>query len=304
MPDTTPSTTAPRASARAQEKDPARHPRHPGRDSRHRHHFHPYLRLEQGQALAQRQGERSDRAPVRDPRQSRGAMGSPSAAAWPKADRHLRDWLPWPHLIANDVHVGNPASMKQATWRACASSRSRSIRSPCCTTRSTSRCCASTARMWNCCAPTATHYNWVYKNEDKKSKWELDLERVVLTDGVVHVNRRGHQGRRHGPGAHPRQRPEIRHRLQGRGSYNGAPVTGGGKVGQVLSLKDQDTPYPVQADMRSGPSPDRGRGHGHQPAKLKAVDLQLKLAGRSMARCTTSRKWCCPRRRRSRPRAT
>src|SRR5215207_5323232 len=30
-----------------------------------------------------------------------------------KADRHLRDWLPWPHLIANDVHVGNPAHMKQ-----------------------------------------------------------------------------------------------------------------------------------------------------------------------------------------------
>ena len=29
-------------------------------------------------------------------------------------DRHLRDWLPWPHLIANDVHVGNPANMQQA----------------------------------------------------------------------------------------------------------------------------------------------------------------------------------------------
>lgn len=33
-------------------------------------------------------------------------------------DRNLRDWIPWPHLIANDVHVGNPAHMKQADMAA------------------------------------------------------------------------------------------------------------------------------------------------------------------------------------------
>ncbi|WP_308621393.1 AsmA family protein [Massilia sp. Se16.2.3] len=52
----------------------------------------------------------------------------------------------------------------------------------------------------------------------------------------------------------------------------------------MLSLKDQNVPYPVKADMRSGPSRIAIEGTVTSPAKLKAVDLQLQLAGRSMAR--------------------
>jgi len=200
-----------------------------------------------------------------------------------KSDRHLRDWLPWPHLIANDVHVGNPASMKQMDM-ARVGQFSFSLNpfgllhhtigipvlrfdSPYVELQRTD----------------STHYNWVYKKKDTVSKWELDLERVVLTDGVVRVidavtkadvTAKVHtldNDAKYGIG------------FKVTGTYNGAPVTGGGKVGQVLSLKDQDTPYPVQADMRSGPARIAVEGTVTSPAKLKAVDLQLQLAGRSMA---------------------
>jgi uncharacterized protein involved in outer membrane biogenesis len=199
------------------------------------------------------------------------------------SDRHLRDWLPWPHLIANDVHVGNPASMKQmdmARVRQFSFSLNpfgllhHTIGIP------VLRFDSPYVELQR---TDSTHYNWAYKKKDEKSKWELDLERVVLTDGVLRVVdavtradvtakvRTLDKDAKYGVG------------FTVTGSYNGAPVTGGGRVGQVLSLKDQDTPYPVQADMRSGPSRIAIEGTVTSPAKLKAVDLQLELAGPSMA---------------------
>jgi uncharacterized protein involved in outer membrane biogenesis len=201
-----------------------------------------------------------------------------------KSDRHLRDWLPWPHLIANDVHVGNPSNMKQmdmAHVRQFSFSLNpfgllhHTIGIP---------VLRFEAPYLELQRTDSTHYNWVYKKKEEKSKWELDLERVVLTDGVVRVVdavtkaditanvRTLDNDAKYGVG------------FKVTGTYNGAPVTGGGKVGQVLSLKDQNTPYPVQADMRSGPSRIAVEGTVTSPAKLKAVDLQLELAGRSMAR--------------------
>jgi uncharacterized protein involved in outer membrane biogenesis len=201
-----------------------------------------------------------------------------------KSDRHLRDWLPWPHLIANDVHVGNPANMKQmdmARVRQFSFSLNplgllqHRIGIP------VLRFDSPYVELQR---TDATHYNWAYKKKEEESKWELDLERVVLTDGVIRVVdavtkadvtanvRTLGSDTKYGVG------------FKVTGTYNGAEVSGGGKVGQVLSLKDQNVPYPVQADMRSGPSRIAVEGTVTSPARLKAVDLQLELAGRSMAR--------------------
>src|SRR6185295_12325522 len=34
------------------------------------------------------------------------------------AERSWRDWIPWPHLQAQDVHLGNPAAMPQGDMAA------------------------------------------------------------------------------------------------------------------------------------------------------------------------------------------
>lgn len=199
-------------------------------------------------------------------------------------DRNLRDWIPWPHLIANDVHVGNPAHMKQADMAA-VKQFSFSL-NPLGLLHHTIGIpvLRFDAPRVDLVRTDASHYNWVYKKEEKESKWKLDLERVVLTDGVV---RFVDAVTKADVTAHVRtlaNDPKYGISFEVGGSYNGAPVTGGGKVGQVLSLKDQNVPYPVQADMRSGPSRIAIEGTVTSPAKLKAVDLQLELAGRSMAR--------------------
>jgi hypothetical protein len=206
------------------------------------------------------------------------------ARAMTPGERTLRDWIPWPHLIANDVHVGNPAGMvvrDMASVRQFSFSLnpfsllSHTISIPVLRFDSPSVELLRT---------DPGHYNWAYKHEQKKSKWNLDLQRVVLSKGVLRVN---DALTKTDVTADIDTLPNnatygIKWNL--RGSYNGAPVGGNGKAGAVLSLKDQDIPFPVQAEMHSGGTRIALEGTVTRPAQIGALDLRLKLSGPSMAR--------------------
>jgi uncharacterized protein involved in outer membrane biogenesis len=199
-------------------------------------------------------------------------------------DSSWRDRIPWPHLIANDVHLSNPAGMPardMASVRQLSFSLNpfallhKSISIPVLRFDTPAVDLLRNADGAN---------NWTFQHEEKKSPWTLDLERVVLTKGTVHL-------------ADAIQKADVTADVDTlhadptygigwklRGSYNGAPVTGGGKAGAVLSLKNQSTPYPIQADVRSRLTRISVEGTVTRPAKLAALDLKLKLAGASMAR--------------------
>lgn len=198
-------------------------------------------------------------------------------------DSTWRDHIPWPHLIANDVHVSNPPGMP-ARDTASVSQLSfslnpfsllhKTIAIPVLRFQTPKIDLLRNADGVN---------NWTFKRNEKKSEWELDLERVVFTKGVVHF-------------ADAVEKVDaiadvdtISDKTYGiswklRGTYHGAPLTGGGKVGAVLSLKESDVPYPVQADFRAGTTRASAEGTITRPSKLAAIDLKLKLAGASMAR--------------------
>jgi uncharacterized protein involved in outer membrane biogenesis len=195
-----------------------------------------------------------------------------------------RDHIPWPHLIANDVHLSNPAGMPA---RDMASVRQLSFSlNPFSLLHKT---IAIPVLRFDTPAVDLLRdadgaNNWTFRHDEKKSPWQLDLERVVLTKGRVHV-------------ADAIEKADITADIDTidadpsygigwklRGTYNNAAVTGGGKAGAVLSLKNQTTPYPVQADFRSGLTRISVEGTVTRPAKLAAIDLKLKLAGASMAR--------------------
>jgi uncharacterized protein involved in outer membrane biogenesis len=67
------------------------------------------------------------------------------------------------------------------------------------------------------------------------------------------------------------------------GSYHKAPVSGSGKAGAVLSLQDERTVYPVQADAKIGANKISVDGTLTDPRSLSGIDLKLSLAGDSMA---------------------
>jgi len=67
-----------------------------------------------------------------------------------------------------------------------------------------------------------------------------------------------------------------------KGTYNGEPLAGSGKIGGMLSLQSADSPFPLQADVRSGSTRVVVAGTLSDPMNLGGLDLQLKFSGDSL----------------------
>ena len=199
-------------------------------------------------------------------------------------DATWRDHIPWPHLIANDVHVSNPAGMP-ARDMASVSQLSFSL-SPFALLRHT--IVVPELRFEGPAVDLLRNAdganNWTFRHEEKPSPWTLDLERVVFTKGVVHLADAVEKADITADIDTIDNDPKYGVSWKLRGKFNGAPVTGTGKAGAVLSLKQQTTPYPVQADFHAGTTHVSAEGTITKPAQLAAIDLRLKLSAPSMAR--------------------
>jgi uncharacterized protein involved in outer membrane biogenesis len=198
--------------------------------------------------------------------------------------RTWRDHIPWPHLYANDVHVGNPANMPKGDT---ASVRQFSFSlNPFPLLQHTINIpvLRFDGPRIDLLRTDATHYNWVFKHDEKKSKWTLDLERLVLSKGVIHIQDAITKADVTADVDTLANDPTYGIGFKLHGTYNGAEVGGGGKTGAVLTLRDQDAPFPVQADVHSGASRVAVEGTITRPAKLAGLDLRLKLGAPSMAR--------------------
>jgi uncharacterized protein involved in outer membrane biogenesis len=198
--------------------------------------------------------------------------------------RTWRDHIPWPHLYANDVHVGNPANMPKGDT---ASVRQFSFSlNPFPLLKHTINIpvLRFDGPRVDLLRTDETHYNWVFKHDEKKSKWTLDLERLVLSKGVIHIQDAITKADVTADVDTLANDPTYGIGFKLHGTYNGAEVGGGGKTGAVLTLRDQDAPFPVQADVHSGASRVAVEGTITRPAKLAGLDLRLKLGAPSMAR--------------------
>ena len=212
------------------------------------------------------------------------------AAVMAERDRTWRDLVPWPHLVANDVHVGQPAGMAAGAAGDMASVKQFSFSlNP---FALLSKTIAIPVLRFDAPAIDLRRdkdgkNNWTFRQEDKPQRWKLDLERVIFTKGVVKFNDAIENIDLTADVDTVNADPAYGISWKLRGTYNDGPVTGGGKAGAVLSLKQQSTPYPVQADLRVGKTHIEVEGTITKPTKLAALDLRLKLSGASMARLYT-----------------
>jgi len=67
------------------------------------------------------------------------------------------------------------------------------------------------------------------------------------------------------------------------GKYNAQKLSGDGKIGGMLTLRDSRTPFPVQADIRVGATRAAIAGTITDPTNFGGLDLKLKLSGSNMA---------------------
>lgn len=67
-----------------------------------------------------------------------------------------------------------------------------------------------------------------------------------------------------------------------KGQYHGQKLSGSGKLGGLLALKDATQPFPVQVDAQVGDTHAAIAGTVTDPQNLGALDLRLKLSGSSL----------------------
>ncbi len=201
----------------------------------------------------------------------------------PAQARSWRDHIPWPHLVAQDVHVGNPAGLPAGDTAAAqqlAFSLSplallgRKIAIPELRFDQPQLALLRQADGKN---------NWTLPQRPP-SAWRMELERVVFTRGTIKLDDAQQKiaATAHVDTLDNDARYGVQWTLAGK--WNKQDISGKGKTGAVLALRDASLPFPIQADARIGLVSVAAEGTLTNPAQLAAIDLQLKVAGASAAR--------------------
>jgi len=197
--------------------------------------------------------------------------------------RQQGSWLPMPHLVAQDVHIGNPRGMQAPAEMANVGQfafavellpllRQR-IEIPQLRFENPQLLLQRDADGKN---------NWHFKRDDQPSTWKLNVHSVALSKGTVrYIDAMTHVD----ASAQVDSVDDARYGVawQLRGKWNNQQVSGSGKAGAVLALQ-QVAPYPLAASLNVGGTSISFEGTLTKPASLAAIDMQLKLSGPSMGR--------------------
>lgn len=196
-----------------------------------------------------------------------------------------RYWFPWPRLSAQNITLGNPDWAKTAPNMATVrrvtffvnplALLDRKIVIPNLILEQPDLALERRADGSN---------NWTFKPSGAAA-WQLELKRLQLNAGQLRlvdaVQRMDIKADI--DTLDPKQTNDYRINWKLSGSFNGAPVSGHGNAGTVLSLQEEKTPYPIEADVKVGKTAIAVKGTLTRPSKLAALDMRLKVSGVSMA---------------------
>ncbi|MYM23752.1 AsmA family protein [Duganella sp. FT135W] len=193
-------------------------------------------------------------------------------------------WLPLPHLVARDVHVGNPRGMQAPSEMVSVDQFAFAIELlPLLRQRIEIPELRFTNPALLLQRDADGKNNWTFKRDDKPSAWTLDVHSIVFTKGSVrYIDALTHMDATAKVDTISDARYGVAWQL--RGKWNQQDVSGSGKAGAVLSLQQQNAPFPLAADLNIGGTSISFEGTLTKPASLAALDVQLKLSGPSMAR--------------------
>jgi uncharacterized protein involved in outer membrane biogenesis len=123
--------------------------------------------------------------------------------------------------------------------------------------------------------------SWTLK-DNGPSEWNVDIQRLAFSTGTLRYLDQAIGLDLHADAKSINAQPYGLAFTLG-GTYNKAPVTGGGKAGAVLTLTDSDVTFPIEANADIGGNRIDVRGTLADPKSFAGMDLQMKLAGPSMA---------------------
>ena len=225
-----------------------------------------------------------------------------------KQETGWRSWIPWPHVHAEDVVLGNPPDIPAVTMVHLP--RVEATLAPLALLTKTVylpwiKFQQPDARLIRL---SEKNNNWTFNlaSDDKPkdenvqpSSWSFRLDNILFDRGRIDIDDKVSRADIEilvDPLGKPLPFNEVTGSdkdkntkvgdyvfgLKAKGRYNGQPLTGSGKIGGMLALKSEGTPFPVQADFRSGNTRVAFVGTVSDPMKMGGVDLKLKFAGDSL----------------------
>jgi uncharacterized protein involved in outer membrane biogenesis len=202
------------------------------------------------------------------------------------------DWrrqIPWPHLVAHDVIIGNPdwvgktdgddnfVTVKKIMFSVNPLALMElKIVIPALVLETPNVSLRRSLDGKN---------NWTFDFGRGPSLWKLELNRLVVSNGTMQLDDALRKLKLSGRVETLDDGGAEGYGLAWKvnGSFNGAELDGNGKAGAMLSLQTQTAPYPLNADIHAGKTHIRIKGTLTKPSDLAALDLRLSLAGASMA---------------------
>lgn len=217
------------------------------------------------------------------------AMNGDLSIKWRRSDAEessWHGWVPWPHVSARDIVFGNPDWVKAAPNMAEVRHVTFSL--------SPLALLGKKIVVQNLFLDEPLLFlerakdgknNWTLKS-DAPSKWQFELKQIGFSKGKVHFVDAIKRADVYVNVDTLKDSAASGYDLDWKvsGSLDKEAVNGGGKAGAILSLQQQSTPYPVEANVRIGKTTVAFKGSLTNPRSLAALDVRLKLAGVSMAK--------------------
>ncbi|QCY10247.1 AsmA family protein [Pseudomonas sp. MPC6] len=220
-----------------------------------------------------------------------------------------RAWVPWPHVVAEDLSLGNPDWSKQPQMVTLKRVELRispvallaqrvvipriDLTGPNAQLQRLADGRANWTFKFDPKDPDAEPSNWVVDIgaigfdkghvtlDDQSLKTQLDLiidplgKPIPFSDIVGDKAAKTAQEK----GATPQ---DYAFALKVKGQYHNQKLAGEGKIGGLLALQDAARPFPLQAQVKIADTSVELAGTLTDPLNLGALDLQLKLAGASL----------------------
>ncbi|WP_416740581.1 AsmA family protein [Pseudomonas sp. NFX71] len=220
-----------------------------------------------------------------------------------------RAWVPWPHVVAEDLSLGNPEWSKQPQMVTLKRVELRLSPLALLAQRVAIPRIDLTEPNADLQRLADGRANWTFKFDPKDpnaepSNWVVDIGAIGFDKGHVTLDDQslktqfdliidplgkpipfgeivGDKAAKTAleKGAAPQ---DYAFALKVKGQYHGQKLAGDGKVGGLLALQDSARPFPLQAQVKIADTSVELAGTLTDPLNLGALDLRLKLAGSSL----------------------
>jgi len=190
-----------------------------------------------------------------------------------------RRFLPWPHIRAHDIVLGNPDWARSGPAMARLGQADATLNPFAFFTRTVSiQTLVLNEGTLVLERGKGEQNNWTFgKDEEKQpSAWKFALDSLAIRQGNL---RYVDPAKKADATARIDTDPDgtVNFKLGGR--FNDEKVSGGGKAGGLLTLMEQNVKYPVQATLKVGETTIAAEGTLTDPARPSARDIDLNIRG-------------------------